>query len=230
MSRHNLNKRQTGPTTLSHEAANASLYTYANEAVLGHAPEALYPEVAAHLATCVECCADLDELLTHARSAHAGAIEPAPSYPKVNLARLTPPWRNSNTTPHPWFVDRLGRLWVDFSEALLTTLRPPAFAGGARESSLLYAFHARRQSPHDLAWTIQILAEAESEMVAMQINVDVPNRRPFDQAGSQVVLHMEQATRHDATDELGSVAFEHIPLNALPKLRVEIRPLEADEA
>ena len=67
------------------------LAEYATVAALGRAPETIYPRVAAHLATCAACRADMEELLALTEASFAGQVAAAPGYPPVDLSFLSMP-------------------------------------------------------------------------------------------------------------------------------------------
>ena len=206
------------------------LAEYATVAALGRAPEMIYPRVAAHLATCAACRADMEELLALTEASFAGQVAAAPGYPPVDLSFLSMP---APTAPQrPWFTDALGRLTVLFSEPLLKLLRPPALAGATRtaQEQLLYRYVQEPGSLQDLDVTIEAyIVDPARGLGRVRVGVDVPSRGPLDQAGSQVVLRAGDAIWQDETDELGSVDFAPFPLESLPRLRVEITPLRDAE-
>jgi hypothetical protein len=75
-------------TAQAHTAVRLRLPDYAAAAVCGRNPERLYPAVAAHLERCTACRDALHELLELAAAAYTGEVDPAPSYPPVDLSFL----------------------------------------------------------------------------------------------------------------------------------------------
>jgi hypothetical protein len=225
MANRDLNNQQPDSNKLSHEEASELLHIYAHAAIQGGTPELQYPDVAAHLATCTVCQADLDNLLNLVQPVYAGEDRLAPPYPQPKLERLSPPWRMSAGDTPAWYVDRLGHLWLELSEALLAVFRPMELAGVARDPHLLYEHHVERKNPQELAWSLKIISEqGSSETTAVQLHIDMPGRGAIDQAGSQVTLHGGGVVVRAETDEMGDVVFEGVPRSALPKLRLEVLP------
>jgi hypothetical protein len=225
MANRDLNNQQPISNTPSHEEANELLHLYAHEALQGGAPEMHYPRVAAHLATCAICRADLDILLELARPVYVGEEQLIlPNY-QPKLERLKAPWRPSAEDKPAWFVDRLGRLWLEFSQALLAAFRPMELAGAPREPHLLYEHQVERKNPQDLAWSVKIISEQNSnETTAVRLHIDLPDRGALAQAGSQVTLRTDSIVLYAETDELGDVVFEGIPQHAFSTLRLEVIP------
>lgn len=192
---------------------------YAAKAALGHPPED-YPRVTAHLAICPACRADLAELIELVGPAYTGAIEPAARYPRADLSFLRQPAAHAR----PWSIDALGRLLIEFSEALLDILRGPQLAGDLR-GQLLYRYVQDPDSVHDLNVTIEAFAEdLAGGLGRVRVLVDRPSRDPLDQSGSRVELRADGEAWQDETDDSGCVDFSPIPLAALPRLRVAISP------
>lgn len=204
--------------------AREVLSEYATETALGNAPQEIYPTVAEHLADCETCRADLSDLLELTIPAYDGEVEAADSYPPADLSFLCPPVPAPIERTNPWRIDAAGRLVIEFTEALLNSLRTPSLAGASR-SQLLYRYVQDPGSVQDLDVTIEAFAEDLATGVGrVRVGVDVPSRGPFDQGGSRVELRTSDQTWHDETDDTGSVDFTPIPLAALPRLRVAISP------
>src|SRR5262245_32417309 len=112
-------RRPSRPDQLSHQEVRDRLHAYAYAILMEDAPEARYPDVAVHLARCIECRADLEELLDMTRAAAMGVGEPVPSDSALDLSRLPRPGMKTANRSPPWFIDQLGRLLLELSEALL---------------------------------------------------------------------------------------------------------------
>jgi hypothetical protein len=196
---------------------------YATAAALGQAADSIYPTIAAHLAGCAACRAELAELLDLTIGAYNGQVAPAPSYPQPDLSFLPPA-----PTTRPWTVDRRGRLIILFSEPLLRA-PAPSYTGAAR-GRLLYRYIQDPGSVEDLEVTIEVFAEERARgQGRVQIMVDVPSRGALDQTGSRVTLRAGDDAWEGETDESGYVDFAPIPLDVVPTLRVEIAPLRSYE-
>lgn len=210
-----------------HKTTRERLPEYVTALTLGGPPGADDPDVAAHLELCAACRGELEELLALTRAAYAGEIEPAAAYPAPDLSFLPPPV----PTPPPagaghgraCLIDEAGRLVVQFSQALLDLLRPPALAGAAR-GRLLYRYTQSPGSVADLDLTIEVFAEeADPVLGRISVCVEAPDRDPLDQAGALVTLHAGDLAHSGETDETGSIDFAAVPLAALATLRVTVR-------
>ena len=214
----------------AHQAILDRLPEYATAAALGTPPEDRYPDVAAHLAGCAACRAELEELLALTVPAYAGEVEAAPTYPRPDLSFLGAPAGRPGAVraPHQpeqsWLLDAAGRLVIAFSQGLLDRLRQPALAGAAR-GRLLYRYAREAGAADDLEVTIEVFAEDPArDLGRVRVCVEAAGRDPLDQAGNRVELRAGSLACHGETDETGEVAFPALPLAALPGLRVEIAP------
>lgn len=211
--------RQPDPTEQPADPVRDRLPEYATASALGSTPEQIYPDVAAHLAGCAACREELTELIELTVSAFEGHLDPAPNYPKPNLAFLDRP--APKTKQETCWFDELGRLVIEFSQTLFDTLRKPALAGASR-GQFLFRYV---QEPGPLRVTIEAYAEDTIRQEGrVQVNVDVHSRDALEQQGSHVTLRMDTSTWEGETDEMGSVDFAPIPLAMLPRMRVEIAP------
>lgn len=121
-------------------------------------------------------------------------------------------------------LDRLRGMVIEFSQTLLDALRQPSLAGAVR-GSLLLRYMREPVSESEPGVTIEVTAEDESAGAGrVCVCVELADRNPFDQGGSQVRLEVGSTTWRGETDETGSVDFSPVPLDLLPGLRVEITP------
>ncbi len=209
-------------TDRSHEEARALLPGYAAALALGQAPEIQYPEVAAHVQGCMACRADLDELLALVLPTYRGELVPAADYPQVDLSFLGSPAPQIAKTRPSWFIDSLHRLVVEFSDALLASMRQSAYAQAARGAAL-YHYTPESPPPDNLGITIDVFAaDGKLQVANIQVLLDVPSRDPFDQSGTNVTLRIGDLVWEASTSATGSVTFTAVPLERLPQLRVEI--------
>jgi hypothetical protein len=205
---------------LSHQEVRDRLHAYAFATLMEDAPEARYPAVAAHLARCTECQVDLDELLDMMRAAAMAAGEPVSSNAAPDLSRLPRPWMKTTTRAPPWFIDQLGRLWLEFSEALLRSWQPSPVFGTSR-GDLLYAYHYESETLEP-SLTVEIFTEEHRETVLVSVTIDLPDRNVRDQMGLPITLYGAGKPQQAETDRSGTVRFPHIAREVLPKLRLEI--------
>jgi hypothetical protein len=208
------------PDQLSHQEVRDQLHAYAFATLTQDAPEARYPAVAAHLVQCAECRADLDELLDMTRAAAMGVGEPISSGSAPDLLRLPRPRMIAANRSPPWLIDQLGRLWLEFSEALLRSWQPSRVLGTSR-GDLLYEYHYESETLEP-SLMVEIFAEEHPEMALLCVTLDAPNRDVRDQKGIPVTLHGAGVLQHAETDRSGTVRFPHIARAALAHLRLEI--------
>jgi hypothetical protein len=213
-------RRPSLPDQLSHQEVHDRLHAYAFAALMKDAPEARYPAVAAHLAGCRECRADLDELLDMTRAAAIGVGEPISPDSAPDLSRLPRPWMKTTNRSPPWLIDQLGRLWLEFSEALLRSWQPSAVLGTPR-GNLLYEYHYESETLEP-SLMVEIFAEEHSEMALLCVTIDVPNQDVRDQMGIPITLHGAGVLQHAKTDRSGTARFPHVARAALAHLRLEI--------
>ncbi len=207
------------------------LPAYAAALAVGADAAARAPSIAAHLAACPDCAAELHELLELVRPAYAGALTPAAHYPAVDLTFLEAPMQLPQPTAPAWRFDA-GRLAIRFSDALLASMRQRPLVGAARgaRGELIFRYTQEPASLHDLDVSIEVYTEDVAQQQGrVRVGVDVASRSPLDQHGSLVTLYLGEANWEAETDETGCVDFVPVPLEDLPSLRVEITPLNSAE-
>ncbi|HEX6288319.1 MAG TPA: hypothetical protein VFZ66_03970 [Herpetosiphonaceae bacterium] len=223
MSNRDINAHGAGRHQSTCDHVRERLPAYVTAEALGQQPQRAYPDVAAHVGGCETCRAELDELREVILATYTGGLEPAPAYPQPDLSFLPSRAVQAARTP-PWRFDELGRLIIGFSQALLDSLRPPSLVGAAR-GQLLYSYALEPRPLPDLAVSVDVLADdAALGFGFVRVNVEALDRGPLDQAPSFVVLRAGGAIWQGLTDEAGYVAFEAVPLTALPDLTIEITP------
>jgi len=213
-------RRPSPPERLSHQEVRDRLHAYAFATLMEDAPEARYPAVAAHLADCTECRADLNEQLAMTRAAATGVGAPVSPDAVPDLSRLSRPWMKTANRSSPWFIDQLGRLWLEFSEGLLRSWQPSAVLGTPR-GDLLYEYHYESETLEP-SLMVEIFAEEHPEMTLLCVTLDAPNRDVRDQNGIPITLHGAGVLQHAETDRSGTARFPHIARAALAQLRLEI--------
>jgi hypothetical protein len=224
MDKRELNDEHSTSNEPANHAMRHLLPGYATVVALGRAPQAVYPELAAHLADCPICRAELTELLEITMLAYTGQIAAETDYPPVDLSFLPAPAEKPAAFERRWLVDSLGRLVINLATALLGAAPPPL--AGATRGRLLYRYVQEPGSVHDLDVTIEVFAiDALPGQARVQVVVEVSSRAPLDQIGSRVVLRADGMEWQDETDEAGCAEFAPIPLDALQRMRVEITPI-----
>jgi hypothetical protein len=216
------NSQRSSQLDRSHEEMRALLPSYATAMALGQAPEGYYSTVAAHLQTCAACRADLEELLELVVPTYRGQLIPAANNSQVDLSFLRSSAPQAVESRPSWFVDSLHRLVVEFSDALLGSMRQSAFAQAARGAAL-YHYAPVPAPPNNLGITIDVFASDSDPAVGnVQVLLDIPSRDPFDQSGTVVTLRVGDRVWEGSTSATGSVTFTDVPLERLSQLRVEI--------
>jgi hypothetical protein len=114
-------------------------------------------------------------------------------------------------------------LVVMFSKTWLPSHRPVLI--GTLRSSLRYRYEREPGSPQDLHVTVEVFDEDTlQQTVCVQVLVEMADRDPFKQSGSQVMLQACGASWGGETDATGRVDFVPVPLDILPVMRIEITP------
>jgi hypothetical protein len=205
-------------TLISHNKAHELLHAYAHEILMGKPPEAHYPAVAAHLARCPVCRAELSGLLSETEAAARPAQQAQP-HPGPDLSRLTWPEQPAGLADPP-FVDSLRRLWVAFSQERLRGWQMPAVVGAMR-GALLYA-HGDEGVAQAADLRIQIYAESDPALVTVVVTVADAASDELEQSGTLVALYGDDLQQQARTDGTGTVHFAQVPRAALPRLRLAI--------
>src|SRR5687768_16666617 len=140
------------------EEVRAALPDYAAAIALGQGPQTRYPHMAAHLKRCSACRAELEALLDLAVPAYTGQIVPVASHPQFDLSFLRSQATRAVEARQSWFIDSLRRLVVEFSDALLESMRQPALAQAARGQAR-YRYTPQPALPDNLGLTIDVFAD-----------------------------------------------------------------------
>jgi anti-sigma factor RsiW len=215
----------SSPSESSKHPLYELLPEYATMLALGETPQEQFAALEAHLAECVECQVDLDDLLELTIAAYTQHLEPAIEYPRPDLSFLQPMALPVALT-QPWYLER-DTLVITLSAPIVQAAQQQSLAGVLR-GRLLYRYIQEPRSVADLEVSIDVYAEeSRPGQGRVRVSVEVPSRDPLEQAGSLVVLRADTVRLDGRTDELGHVDFSPVPLDALPRMRVEITPLGA---
>jgi len=220
MGQNNPRRRQSVTVRLSHSEVGDLLHAYAHETLMGASPETHYPALAAHLATCARCRADLDELLEVTHSAFDPAGERAIACATPDLSRLPRSWQKQTVAERPWFIDHFERLWLEFSQPLLQVWQPSPLLGSIR-GTLLFAYRQETTS-NDPDLKVEVYAEDDPVTTMLSVTIDLPKRNALDQSGIPVTVYVGDTVRQAETDKSGTAHFPHIPRDALVGLRLAI--------
>lgn len=204
----------------SHEMCLSLLAEYAAATALGR-PTRDYPAVAAHLAQCATCRAELAQLLDLVEPIYAGTIAASTEAPRVRLDFLNPV--GPQTMPDATTLRTGGRqLVVVSSERLVAAARRLALASPARGESL-FRYSPAPQPPGNLQIVVEVfVSDEDPQLVTVQVLVDVPDRSPVDQAGVMVALDVGGRQFRGQTEATGVVTFSAVPLVDLAGMRVEV--------
>jgi hypothetical protein len=204
----------------------------------GEGREARWQPVAAHLASCPYCMLARAELEALLDLAYAKIGQQAEATPAPDLAFLH---SSQNEASAPWQLDELGRLTIELTEQLLSTLLPPAHDEPARRSEAASAYTAAGKSAvqatlfelpiqapdADLDVTIQAESErAVPDRCTLSVQVDLPSRGGWPHlAGTTVTLKQNgREPAQEWTDSSGRAVFENVPIENLAGLVIEVRP------
>jgi hypothetical protein len=204
-------------TDLSHEAVRALLPEYVALAAQGIDPEAVHPQLAAHLADCSSCAEEFQELIELAAITYSGAFEPAAQAPDLSFLR-------SPRAPARLPVVRtsLGQLLVTFTRPLVEALLQPRLAGAFR-GQLLYRASQTTQETPPAHVQLELRAEGAASC-SISIRLQLPEQQALHQAGALVQLRAGAFTQEAALDDAGTAIFSGLPTEALPLLRLIITP------
>lgn len=210
-------------TRLSHQDAADHLPEYVAETLAGGRPQARYPLVAAHLAGCPPCRAELAELLALTRAAYDDRDERPATYPAPDLAGLRPTTPAEQGPQRLWSLDGLGRWLVELSADLLALGRPAPLAGLARAADLLYDLRVPPASAEAPELRVEVFDEPSGASVYLRASVDLPARDPLAMAGVEVTVAAGGGEWRALTDAVGTAGIGGIPRQALEGARIAIR-------
>jgi hypothetical protein len=195
----------------------------------------VYPGVALHLDSCLEC-ADAYARLYELALADAADQLPQPTHipaPDLSFLPTIPVAEPSPLSLSRRVEQALSRVGNQFtfelSAALLNLLQPPPLAMTTRAAdSERYDEYLAQLEPAqvpgiDFPLKLSIFRDAQnSEMVMVEAIIAPPDRSWPNLAGSTVTLMVDETWREAVTDPWGLVAFEDVPLTALARLRIEV--------
>jgi hypothetical protein len=203
----------------SHVVITGLLPEYVMMRVLGQQPPHVWQAIERHLALCAICRSEAEMLERLMNDVYSDSLPVylAPPAPDLSFLRKPLPWPSAtqppelpvdlppSPTPQP--------IIITFSPALLSQsqVRMLARAGDAR---LRYARTITPVAAQDPTITIEVLApDDHPDLGIVRICVERPDRSPFDQAGSQIVLHIGEQCLLGATDPNGNIVFNDVPLD-----------------
>lgn len=217
-----LSQHQSHHFILTHEDVAGQLHEYVAETLAGGSPEARYPLVAAHLAGCAACRADLDELLSLTRATYDGLDERPTTYPAPDLSGLRPARPARPDTRQLWSLDALGRWLLELTGDLLALGRPSSLAGLPRADDLLYDLRVPPPSAGGPELRVEVFSEP-ADSLCLRASVDAPERDPLDMGGVEVALLAGGREWRALTDAVGTASIRGIPRRDLEGAIIVVR-------
>jgi hypothetical protein len=187
-----------------------------------------------HLGQCTACRGEADALLALMETGYSDASTsiPAPAPPDLAfLARPLPtPAAPRKDTPHkPARKPHFQPIVIQFSGSLLPNIRVQvaARAGGIH---LRYAYEIPPTDDTSPTITVEVLVHDDQPTVGLvRVCVEHPDRSPFDQAGSHVILQAGDMRQSGVTDQNGVTAFHDIPLAQMDHWQITVAAGETDD-
>ncbi len=201
--------------------------------VLGQQPPPAWHSVEAHLAACRACRAEAEALQQLLRAAYTEAL-PAPiDLPPPDLSflpqafdltrmQVVPPQKQRNQV-------RREPIHLPFSAALLAQIqvRRTVRAHTVRKR-YEHTIPARRAQ--DPQVRIEIFERTNmTDYGQVRIAVEYPERNPFAQGGTQVLLQVGETTYSAYTNQHGVVLFTDIRLDQIDSWQLTVLPNEPDK-
>jgi hypothetical protein len=215
---------QTAPSQDSYQHCLEKLDDYVAAQLAGGDYMSLYPDVALHLDSCLECA----EVYERAYELELALIEnrlPQPDrMPAPDLSFLGP------ERARPTLLELLRvaihqtsrKLTLQFSADLLALLQSSPVPSFKQRDDLLWQLQPD-QLPASLPITVSAYRNAADEAsCVVEISVKPPGRSWPELADMQVTLSISNAVYEKRTDPWGVVAFEAIPIAALPQMKIEV--------
>ena len=196
-------------------------------------PKRSFPQVAAHLAHCLDCQRTYREMAAMSELALRGALPQPVGYRRPDLSFLRP-------APSPkdfsdivrrgshWLQDRLQGLVIDLGAMGRTAGWQLATAGVAGTRSLdqrevMYQLDLGPETLDDLDVEVTVYRQQE-DVARVVVVVRLPDRLVEGFAGSQVQMRAGATVHTKLTDEDGLAVFDDVPLAELQEARFAIAP------
>jgi hypothetical protein len=203
-----------------HLSVRAAIPEYTLARALGHTLHPAWEPLEAHLAACVACRQEADELLAMVSSAYDGDLR-AVSAPPPNLAFLA-----RRFEPLAAAGARLRRVVVQFSEALVPQMRV-AMAARQAGSHLRYSYRVEPAHADEPELTIEVFEYDDRPGLGfLQVTVEPPDADPFDVPPCRLALEVA-GERHEATTNQHGVVIVHgLALEQLGGWRIAVAPAD----
>jgi hypothetical protein len=237
-----LEHEQPAPGALTHTDVRNLLHEYATDLALGRPAAQLYPDVAAHLAQCPACRHELANAQSIVQAIYTDTIEPAPSYPSFSLAAIKARARPPTPEQSPPLLDQIGRLVIQFSKEFLASIRQTTWQGtyaeahqvrqktsGPTKLEKLYRYDTSTIGTANISCLVEVFAEDRERTLGTVIIQVIQHQDSLDQPKSDITLQGATCNWQSETDEWGYARFEHVPLDMLSTLRLEIQTNNSGE-
>ncbi|WP_110515693.1 hypothetical protein [Herpetosiphon llansteffanensis] len=206
----------TSLPTASHEIMRQRLVEYAHAVALGAPIDAALQVVADHVETCSGCRAELFDALDASYALYSTSFAMADSIPAPSLKFLR---QHSLVTAAPETVGY--RFMIEFSDQMLQQMQIQLqYTGQMRGQRLIGTYRQSSVSIPDV--TIEMYESMQPKHAVLHCYIQVPERDPFDQAGTEVKVVSPSYENNGTTDADGFVLFDRIPIEELARLKIKI--------
>ena len=199
----------------------------------GQPAGAAFPTVDAHLGQCAACQRAYQELKALLALQQAGQLEAPPVPPTFDFGYLParPASQAAQPAAHPWRLDELGRLVIQFTAGLLAGLQGPAWQPATLKGDAVAGLrYELAGAVDDLAVRIEVEPQRrDPQRVTVEVEVDIPSRGGWPHlAGSAVTLRRgDEVLDQQETDPFGKAVFEDVPAADLALLSFTIGVVQA---
>jgi len=218
------------------ESTQHLLSAYVEAELDGENAANLYPEVKAAMAKFPAFAEEHKVLYELLDADRRGELEEPPTTPVFDFSYLNlPPVADSTETKSEWGFDVAGRLIIQFTEELITSLQERSsqltplhnLKRGEEEWKTWIEYKLPRPtSDLDVVVTVKHVGN-ESAFCNVVVKVDIPSRKGWPAlAGSEVQMNCPQMdTLSQKTDAFGEVVFESIAKTTVSHLKFEVNPV-----
>jgi hypothetical protein len=208
----------------SHRSVLDMLPEYVTQQVLGVALHPAWGPLVDHLAHCGVCRAEHAALLTQMQETYSGALPPVrftPSLPAALAGHIRPSARPAaaprHAPPQPAYQ-------LQLSAPLLAQMRV-RLATRAGEMRLRYAYTFPALQERDPIVTLEVMsADEHATLGVARVSVELTDRPPLEQAGSQVTLTAGGTSLSGVTDSSGIVIFPDVRLDDIAGWSISVVP------
>lgn len=218
------------------DACVSSLDKYVAAQIEGKDYLELFPDVALHLDSCVNCSEIYSRLYELEVAEKEGVIPEPQSIPRPDLAFLAQKHMASPTDKLSELLDQLLRRGKEFisiqlSSQLISLLKPSATQiamrskdVGERYSEVIFEFKSDRLPELNIPFSVTAYRDAQQEEFCLvEVKINFPGRDWPNLGGRTVQLIVGETKREMLTDPGGVASFEEVPISDLEKVKVEVK-------